>query len=572
MPIFKSSEHDIDAPSKEEKDHFKKLKRKLRVDPFQMGRVACKAIAEEKTSLWTAKTLISYLEKQADKHGVSEKKSRLSYAFQTREPSIDKLAMLLECGFTLCSDTTKMRAFIKNASLQSIKYIFENTTWAAENLRMISSMMDVSSDEGRVDVCAYLAETHNARLPYNFSHMIVKAKAFESFEKNFHALVKSQNSGGLKVSSAIFIALKSDCEHLRKKVFEWASKQDPIEPYDQELNDETDFLELENCAKTYGCEEALAKRLSVVAASNGYLTSFQNWYAKAVNWDEEERVKLIYSAIPHRWIVETVLEDGNVFKSEQRLNFANSQFRKTNSPALIKALAETPNGRSYLNKHIDYVLRSADFDIEYFKICLKALNPSQKEMQDYLGAAMRNEASVGAEEVLLEVGLDLSKVDGTEAEAIILAANYERLEALFKGGLAIGRCYMKCMNEVYQSDKKALIKTFYHKEQDDLYPKWEIQDENTVAELSFVRGLNKGSFVILRRAFNFRAGTVDHTQEMHDANNGVRLVPSNSVPMKDIAPQMVDRARQELDKRGGNSDPYTIGRDKKASPLRIAKK
>lgn len=84
------------------------------------------------------------------------------------------------------------------------------------------------------------------------------------------------------------------------------------------------------------------------------------------------------------------------------------------------------------------------------------------------------------------------------------------------------------------------------------YPYWEKQDDNTIAELSFVRKDGDKGFLCLRRAFNFRAGVVDHGYETHREEKIDHFKPANTIPMSDFSRESLAKAQQALIDRDGH--------------------
>jgi|GEM_PF-1310109 len=230
---------------------------------------------------------------------------------------------------------------------------------------------------------------------------------------------------------------------------------------------------------------------------------------------------------------------------------AIKQAVKMSSYPFLENVSELDNADSTFDMILD-LARNAN----YIKRVLELWGDYPMQKLGSLFEKAVDKESLTTVQVLVDAGLDLKQIDSQTVCGIVRRSESpDFIDKLKDMGLGIEENVKLLMDNC---DDKAVLNGMYRylKNINDVkltkeYPRWEKQDDNTVAELSFVRKTDQKGFLRLRRAFNFRAGLVDQCYETCSDDNIIDFKPADTLLMSTLPHETINTARKELEDRDG---------------------
>jgi hypothetical protein len=288
----------------------------------------------------------------------------------------------------------------------------------------------------------------------------------------------------------------------------------------------------------------------------------------SINYDDSA-ILIKALATESRSFVEKVYELGGRFEnSTQFPKRSMLQAVDMSSYPFLENVSQFDNADEIFNEILEWDCCSSG----YMKRILELWEDCPADKLVSLIESAIDKQSIRMVETLVDAGLDLKKIGNQTIYEVVRKANSPTfIDQLKDMGLEIEKNLDVLINRCGEEQKGkgifGYLKGLKIMQEVKTYPRWEKQDDNTVAELSFVRKTSKEGFLRLRRAFNFRAGLVDQSYETCANKDVVDFKPAESLEMSRVSPDMINQARKELEDLGGSAKGFS--REEKApKPLR----
>lgn len=482
------------------------------------------------------------------------------------------LEMMADAGFTILNERSELRRLVEDSDFDQIKFLLSYLDFA-KNKETLNGLMQAYSDASMLDGCIFMAENYNVRLPEDIFYWHRFTGQYDQVKEKFHVFADEellkQDKG--YAASLLRISMQSEDAELQEKAFSWLSKFSDVLLAGFPFQD-YDFDKIEPLAEKYLSENTdVAKAMSKVSLSRGDIASFEKWFSRAGEDMQTVGAEILSYVLKSRGdnnaAVEYLFDRGVDLGGASEYEAVIGYIAHSQSLSCVEKISMLDTGEEMLRRlGKDAAGLKQRYSAPFFISILDKASPTQENLEEYFCNAWYKD-NLEVCDLLMQRGLDLGSLSEQSLRFLASNSTEEGLQKLIDQGLAF-RGHVNAALKVSRNEKiQSLILNAYSEEHRRIYPKWEKQDDNTVAELSYVQKIGSKEYVLLRRSFNFRAGVVDQMHERHNDNGEIQVSSAGALPMRDVEPAMVETAKVELREKGGDPEPHLSVGHKKAKPI-----
>lgn len=280
--------------------------------------------------------------------------------------------------------------------------------------------------------------------------------------------------------------------------------------------------------------------LNVYSNNGGFIVS-------AFSTRDDDTIKTLYDEFGLQ------LSDG-AYKNLPMADFFKSA-AIANSQEFLEDITKCENADEVLYSALTSYLQLKSINMPYFKQAYEKLSDVTHEMKEELFFHAVQKKNSSLMDFFVEDGLDLKNLSKKTLAQIVNSCEKETVIKLRVQGLEFGE-HINGLIARFNHSAEKMLQEFRNEELAESFPRWELQDDNTVALLTVVRSLSESEIVVLRRSFNFSVGMVDHMYETRNIDNGdVKIQGANSIEMGQLSQAgIVQKAADKLQDLGGRPD------------------
>ncbi|MGM0422629.1 MAG: hypothetical protein ACQEQL_05980 [Pseudomonadota bacterium] len=524
----------------------------------------------DSSSLWVVNRGIKLLRKQEDPSTVDSKiNDHLLRSFKGPNTDFERVKLFVKHGASLPTNP-RFASKCVHAPVEVLRYLFDECEM--EDRDFSERLLQEASEARRIDIVEYLLKEDKCDVSW-FNK--TPPKNFIPLGGSFQEILPLLEEKGFDFdrckTDILICGLANRCGPLIRYVLDrftpYEKENLHIDRFDSIGGSTSDLLDLldkydirpRDCE--FHCAVAAAEKKDIET-----LEKLVNQGQIHINANQSQILRKAFQT-ESRSFVDKVYELGGYFKHGNHLPVSLAV--EMSSYPFLDNVSKLDNSDEIFDKVLDIAIeKSSQRYAGYIKHTLDLWKDCPAHKMDSLFNAAVYKNDIATIRVLVDSGLDLKKLNNQTVYNVVSKADgCLFVDQLKDMGLNIERNLEPLINRCGNNEKENGIYNYLQGLKVDQaaknYPCWEKQDDNTIAELSFVRRTSQDGFLRLRRAFNFRAGVVDQSYETYCKDNVVDFKPADTLPMSTLSPDMINRARQALEDRDGSATMAAPQREEK---------